>query len=46
MLQSSTNGNGRISMVYMDRLCIDFGGRNEIKMGNNIGRACNMSHAE
>ncbi len=36
-------------MVYMDRVCTDFGGQQKRKMcrsGKDIGRACNMSHAE
>ena len=36
-------------MVYMDKLCTDFGGQKERKVchsGNDIGRGCNMSHAE
>lgn len=36
-------------MVYVDRLCTDFGEQEKRKMcqcSNDIGRACNMSHAE
>lgn len=36
-------------MVYIDRLCIDFGGQKQREVchsSNDIGRTCNMSHAE
>ncbi len=48
-VQSRTSGKGGILMVYGDRFCTDFGGQQKRKMcrsGKDIGRACNMSHAE